>query len=336
MRAMMGFCVPVVALAGGVDGRRLVEAEREPGQWMMDGRNYDGAALQPAEADQRAQRRASSGSRGSRSSSTFRGVEATPLAVDGVLYNIMRLQHHHRVRRRRPARCCGPTIRRCRASGAAMRAANRWRAASRCGSTTVIIGTLDGRLISLDAATGKPEWSVQTFDKDWPYSITGAPRVFDGNVVVGNGGADFGVRGFVAAYDAETGKPLWKFFLVPGDPSKGFDERLRSVMAMAAKTWNGRVVEARRRRHRVGFIQLRPEAASSSTSAPATARRSCSSIAARAAATTCSCAPSSRSMRTPANTAGTTRKRPARNGTTPARSRSSSRRSRSRASSATC
>ncbi|MCP6756409.1 hypothetical protein NL533_32780, partial [Klebsiella pneumoniae] len=68
----------------------------------------------------------------------------------------------------------------------------------------------------------------------------GAPRVFDGMVVVGNGGADLGVRGFVSAWDADTGRFLWKFFLVPGDPSKGPDGAASdSVMAMATKTWTG-------------------------------------------------------------------------------------------------
>jgi quinohemoprotein ethanol dehydrogenase len=104
----------------------------------------------------------------------------------------------------------------------------------------VIIATLDGRLIGLDAASGQPVWTTQTFAHDAPYSITGAPRVFDGKVVVGNSGADFGVRGFVAAYDADTGRKLWKFYTVPGDPAKGPDgEASDSVMAMAAKTWAG-------------------------------------------------------------------------------------------------
>jgi quinohemoprotein ethanol dehydrogenase len=105
---------------------------------------------------------------------------------------------------------------------------------------SVIIATLDGRLISLDAKTGVPTWSVRTFDDTWPYSITGAPRVFDGKIVVGNGGADLGVRGFVAAYDASSGKKLWKFYTVPGDPSLGPDgEASDNVMATAAKTWTG-------------------------------------------------------------------------------------------------
>ncbi len=100
----------------------------------------------------------------------------------------------------------------------------------------VIIGTLDGRLISLDARTGKPVWTAQTFEKTQPYSITGAPRVFDGKVVIGNGGGDFGARGFVSAWDAKTGAFVWRFYIVPGDPAKGFEN---ATMEMAAKTWHG-------------------------------------------------------------------------------------------------
>src|SRR5207253_8117824 len=69
-----------------------------------------------------------------------------------------------------------------------------------------------------------------------PYTITGAPRVFDGKVLIGNSGAELGVRGFVTAYDANTGKQLWRFYTVPGDPAKGFEN---AAMEMAAKTWSG-------------------------------------------------------------------------------------------------
>jgi quinohemoprotein ethanol dehydrogenase len=106
----------------------------------------------------------------------------------------------------------------------------------------VYAGTQDGRLFALDAATGKVVWSDQTTDgpKDGRY-ITGAPLVYDGKVLIGHGGADFAaVRGYVTAYDAETGKQLWRFYTVPGDPSKGPDNAASdSVMAMAAKTWKG-------------------------------------------------------------------------------------------------
>lgn len=99
-------------------------------------------------------------------------------------------------------------------------------------------GLLDGRLIALDAATGKLAWEVQTINPNSDYSITGAPRVIAGRVFIGNGGADYGMRGYVSAYDAATGKFLWRFYTVPGDPSKPFENE---AMARAAKTWKGNV-----------------------------------------------------------------------------------------------
>lgn len=102
----------------------------------------------------------------------------------------------------------------------------------------IYTGTQDGRLIAIDAHTGRPVWSVQTTQgpRDGRY-ITGAPRVFDGKVIIGNGGGDVGpVRGYVSAYDARTGKFLWRFYTVPGNPAKGFEN---SAMKMAATTWHG-------------------------------------------------------------------------------------------------
>ena len=102
----------------------------------------------------------------------------------------------------------------------------------------VYTGTQDGRLIALDAKTGKEAWVAQTTEKGDGRYITGAPRVFNGLVIIGHGGADTSNnRGYVTAYDAKTGKPAWRFFLVPGDPSKGFEN---AAMEMAAKTWTGK------------------------------------------------------------------------------------------------
>ena len=102
----------------------------------------------------------------------------------------------------------------------------------------LFVGAQDGRLIALDAKTGAQIWSVMTVDKDDARFISGAPRAFDGKVIIGHGGADTGVtRGYVTAYDAETGRQLWRFFAVPGDPAQGFEN---PAMAMAAKTWAGR------------------------------------------------------------------------------------------------
>ena len=99
------------------------------------------------------------------------------------------------------------------------------------------LGTQDGRLIALDAESGAPVWIVQTTALNDGLYITGAPRIFHGKVIIGNGGSDFSdARGYVTAYDALTGRQLWRFFLVPGDPKKGFENK---AMAMAAKTWTG-------------------------------------------------------------------------------------------------
>jgi quinohemoprotein ethanol dehydrogenase len=100
----------------------------------------------------------------------------------------------------------------------------------------VYVGTLDGRLLALDAATGAPAWEVTTVDTSKPYTITGAPRVVKGKVIIGNGGAELGVRGYVSAYDAETGALVWRFYTVPGDPALPFES---PALERAAATWNG-------------------------------------------------------------------------------------------------
>ena len=101
----------------------------------------------------------------------------------------------------------------------------------------IYFGTADGRLIAIDAKTGKLAWSVVTnVDGDSRY-ITGAPRIFHNIVLIGHGGADVGpTRGYVTAYDTRSGKQLWRFYTVPGDPAKGFENK---AMEMAAKTWGG-------------------------------------------------------------------------------------------------
>lgn len=101
----------------------------------------------------------------------------------------------------------------------------------------VYVGTMDGRLIGLDARTGRDFWSTLTVDTTKSYWITGAPRVMKGKVLIGNGVTEMGpIRGYVTAYDAETGKQAWRFYTVPGNPAEGFENQ---AMAMAAKTWTG-------------------------------------------------------------------------------------------------
>jgi quinohemoprotein ethanol dehydrogenase len=100
----------------------------------------------------------------------------------------------------------------------------------------IYTGTQDGRLIAIDAKTGKQLWSVQTLSKGMDADINAPPRVFDGKVIIGFSGDVFANRGYVTTYDAETGKQLWRFYTVPGDPAKGFENK---AMEMAAKTWAG-------------------------------------------------------------------------------------------------
>jgi quinohemoprotein ethanol dehydrogenase len=101
----------------------------------------------------------------------------------------------------------------------------------------IYIATVDGRLIAVDASTGTEVWSTQTFNPDLPLFITGAPKAFRGLVVIGNGGTELGaIRGFLDAYDAETGERVWRWYTVPGNPADGFENE---AMAMAAETWTG-------------------------------------------------------------------------------------------------
>jgi quinohemoprotein ethanol dehydrogenase len=101
----------------------------------------------------------------------------------------------------------------------------------------IFTATWDGRLIALDAKTGAKIWSVETFSPESALYITGAPKAFKGKVIIGNGGTEAGPsRGWVTAYDANTGKEAWKFYIVPGNPANGFENK---AMEMAAKTWTG-------------------------------------------------------------------------------------------------
>jgi quinohemoprotein ethanol dehydrogenase len=102
----------------------------------------------------------------------------------------------------------------------------------------VFTGTLDGRLIALDARSGALLWSVQTTEADDARYVTGPPYVFKDSVVIGHGGADFGAtRGYVTAYDTRTGRQKWRFHTVPGKPADGFEN---DAMRMAADTWTGK------------------------------------------------------------------------------------------------
>jgi quinohemoprotein ethanol dehydrogenase len=164
-----------------------------------------------------------------------RGVEATPVVVDGIMYQTASWSVVHAIDARTGKKLWSydPGVDREKGYKGCCDVVNRgvalWKG-------KVFVGAYDGRLIALDAVTGKVVWERDTLiDKEHSYTITGAPRVFNGKVVIGNGGAEYGARGYVTAYDAETGGQAWRWFTVPGDPSKPFEDE---SMAAAAKTWD--------------------------------------------------------------------------------------------------
>ena len=164
-----------------------------------------------------------------------RGVEATPLVVDGVMYVTASWSVVHAIDARTGTRIWtfDPKVDKSLGYRACCDVVNRGVALYQ---GKVFVGAYDGRLIALDAATGAPVWEVDTLiDRDRPYTITGAPRVFKGKVIIGNGGAEFGVRGYITAYDAQSGEQKWRWFTVPGNLSKPFEDE---SMARAAKTWD--------------------------------------------------------------------------------------------------
>jgi quinohemoprotein ethanol dehydrogenase len=162
---------------------------------------------------------------------------SAPLAVDGVLYFAVGYSVVHAVDAASGKLLWMYDPKVTEVAGEKSRAAHGIRGIA-YWSGKVITGTQDGRLIAVDVKTGKLVWSVQTTEgpDDGRY-ITGAPRVFNRKVIIGHGGGDVSpVRGYVTAYEAATGKQLWRFYTVPGDPSKGFEDE---AMEAAAETWTG-------------------------------------------------------------------------------------------------
>lgn len=238
--------VPLLLLCGGmpsaragdldVDGARIEALRRGGSEWLSHGRDYSEQRFSPLTAINDA-------TVSTLGLSAFidlgenRGQEATPLMADGMLFTslswskVMAVdaatgkvlwQYDPQVPKGKAIDACCDSVNR----GVAL-----WKG-------KVFIGTLDGRLVALDAKTGRPLWEQQTTDPEQAYTITGAPRVVKGKVVIGNGGADYGTRGYFSAYDADSGKMAWRFYVVPGDPAKPYEN---PHLADAAKTWKGDV-----------------------------------------------------------------------------------------------
>lgn len=218
---------------GGINAAMLLGADGDTANWITHGRTYSEQRFSPLD-------KVNAGNVGDLGLAWFadmdtaRGQEATPLVIDGKLYlttawSKVRAfdaatgkalwEYDPQVPGETAVKACCDVVNR----GLAV-----W-------GNTLFLGTLDGRLVALNRETGKVAWEKQTTDPTQSYTITGAPRVIDGKVIIGNGGAEFGVRGFVAAYDANNGKELWKFYTVPGKPAEDDPEYLKK----AAATWSG-------------------------------------------------------------------------------------------------
>ena len=222
-----------------VDNARLTHADREPGQWMSVGRTYGEERFSPLNQINRASVK-DLGLAWYADLGSTRGLEASPLMVDGVLYDTqpwnittafdaktgkLLWRYDPKVPQQSARQSCCDIITRGLAA---------WKG-------KIYVATLDGRLIALDAKTGTPVWSVNTFDDNVPWAMvmTGAPRVFDGKVIIGNAGGEAAARGYITAYDAETGKKDWRFYVVPGDPAKPATGPQAKADKISAPTWTG-------------------------------------------------------------------------------------------------
>ena len=164
------------------------------------------------------------------------GMQTTPLAIDGALYftSAWSVVHALDARSGKELWRFDPEVPREESYRYCCGFSNRGVAAYQ---GDLFLGTLDGRLIALDAATGKVRWSKKTVPQEGSYSSQGAPRIAKGLVIMGAGGAEFtGTRGYVAAYRPDSGEKVWHFWTVPGNPAEGFEN---DQMKRAARTWTG-------------------------------------------------------------------------------------------------
>ena len=220
--------------AAGINGARIQAADKEPGNWMAHGRTYDEQRYSPLDAINQ-ETVDNLGLAWHWDTNTTRGLEATPIVVDGVMFTTgsWSVVWAHDAKTGELLWEYDPQVPRDWGKYACCDVVNRGVAA---WEGRIYVGTIDGRLIALDAATGEVAWDVLTIDKDRPYTITGAPRIVKGKVIIGNGGAEYGVRGYVTAYDTVTGEQQWRFYTVPGNPDEPFEN---DAMKMAAASWRG-------------------------------------------------------------------------------------------------
>ncbi|HIK71952.1 MAG TPA: PQQ-dependent dehydrogenase, methanol/ethanol family [Gammaproteobacteria bacterium] len=220
---------------GLINDERIIAAESEPGNWLSHGRTYEEQRFSPLNKINKDTVKGL-GLVWSKDMGTNRALESTPIVVDGIMFFTSTWSRVYAV-----DALTGETI-----WTFDPEVPGEWARKACCDIVNrgvavyngkVYSASLDGRLFSLNAETGDKIWEVDTIiDRTRAYTITGAPRVAKGKVFIGNGGAEYGVRGYVTAYDSETGDQAWRFFTVPGNPAVGFED---PTQEMAAKTWKG-------------------------------------------------------------------------------------------------
>src|SRR5262245_51518895 len=230
LAAALAACGPAA-----VTEARIACADREPGNWMTHGRTYSEQRFSPLD-DINRENVSQLGLAWSYELREPRGAEATPIVVDGVMYvtSAWSIVYALDAATGRELWVYDPEVPRARGASACCGVVNRGVAG---GNGKVYVGTLDGRLVAIDARTGSRVWEAVTVDQSRPYTITGAPRASRGLIYIGNGGAEYGVRGYVSAYDAASGALRWRFYTTPNP--RGPDHAASdSVRDRSLATWN--------------------------------------------------------------------------------------------------
>ncbi len=213
---------------GGVTGERIIAAEKN-GEWLSYGRTYSEQRFSPLDKVN-ATTVSQLGLAWYGQFDTDRGQEATPIVVDGILYATTSWSNVYAYDAKTGKELWHfdpPGLDRAKGFNACCDIVNRGVAA---WQGKVFVGTIDGRLIALNGKTGHVAWSIQTTDKTKPYTITQAPRVVKGKVLIGNSGAEYGVRGYITAYDAKDGHKVWRFYTTPNPTGAADNEASDSVM----------------------------------------------------------------------------------------------------------
>jgi len=221
--------------AANVDQARLMRAEQDPASWITHGGTPDEWHYSPLDQIHTANI-ARLGLAWYGEFDTNRGQEATPLVVDGVLYTSTAWSkvYAYDAATGKQLWFFDPQVPGSKGPDGCCDVVNRGVAA---WNGMIFLGAYDGRLIAIDAKTGEKRWETQTTDVNRSYTITGAPRVVKGKVLIGNGGAEYGVRGYVSAYDAHSGALAWRFYVTPnpqGQPDGAASDSIHAQIGYAS------------------------------------------------------------------------------------------------------